>query len=281
MKRIVVGADGSPGSINALRWAGSLAGDQGAEVVAMTGFVPKDSKVDRTVYDELLAQRVSDLDGWCLAADLDATEVRHIVEQGDPRPAILKVAEREHADLVVVGREGASAGPGLLHIGSMAEWLAHRADTTIAVIGGAVNTAVRRVIVGVDGSDGSRAALAWVADLAQHGDIEIVVAAVTDDSVTWAASYDLDERSLLVEDRIRKDWALPLVDRGVPFSVRTSWGGNYADSLLESARHERADVIVAGMRGIGGFPELRIGGVALKVLHRADRPVVLVPPDRR
>lgn len=281
MKRIVVGADGSPGSINALRWAGSLAGDQGAEVVAMTGFVPKESKVDRPSYDELLAQRVSDLDGWCRAADLDATAVRHIVEQGDPRPAILKVAEREHADLVVVGREGASAGPGLLHIGSMAEWLAHRADTTIAVIGGAVNTAVRRVIVGVDGSDGSRAALAWAADLAQHGDIEIVVAAVTDDSVTWAASYDVDERSLLVEDRIRKDWALPLVDRGVPFSVRTSWGGNYADSLLESARHERADVVVVGMRGIGGFPELRIGGVALKVLHRADRPVVLVPPDRR
>jgi nucleotide-binding universal stress UspA family protein len=281
MKRIVVGADGSPGSMNALRWAGTLAAEQGAEVIVMTGFVPKDSDPRGTHSGASLAEQASELDKWCRNVDFGETPVRPMVMRGDPRPEILGVAAAEHADLIVVGREGASAGPGLLHIGSMAEWLAHHADQAVAVVGGAVNTSVRRAIVGVDGSDGSRAALVWVADLAQHSDIEIVVAAVTGDSVTWAASGDFDEWSVLVEDRIRTDWALPLAKREVPFSVYTSRGTNSADSLLEAARHERADIVVVGMRGIGGFPKLRIGGVALKVLHRADRPVVLVPPEHR
>ena len=281
MERIVVGADGSPGSCNALRWAGHLAAEHGAELVVMTGIIPRNSEVGPRRHEALLAQRTSELDEWCRVAELDEVKVRRAVMTGDPRPKILEVAADEHADLIVVGRDGASAGPGLLHIGSMAEWLAHHADHPVAVVGGAVNTSVRRALVGVDGSAGSQGALAWVAELAQHADIEIVVAAVTGDSVTWAASSDFDEWSVLVEDRIRTDWALTLTEREIPFTVHTARGMNSADSLLAAARHERADIVVVGMRGIGGFSGLRIGGVALKVLHRADRPVVLVPPEHR
>ena len=38
MKRVLVGADGSPGAANALRWALQLASRHGAEVIVMTGF---------------------------------------------------------------------------------------------------------------------------------------------------------------------------------------------------------------------------------------------------
>ena len=38
--RIVVGADGSAGSANAMRWAARIAARHEAEVVVMTGFVP-------------------------------------------------------------------------------------------------------------------------------------------------------------------------------------------------------------------------------------------------
>ena len=280
MKRIVVGVDGSPGSINALRWAGNLAVGRGIEIVAMTGLVA-DGARDSPSEEELFDRRTSDLNEWCRDAQLDDAGVRRLVTHGDPRPAILQVAANEDADTIVVGREGASTGPGLLHIGSTAEWLAHHAEQTLAVVGGAVNTSVHRVIVGVDGSAGSESALAWVADLARHGDIEIIVASVTDDSVTWAASSDQEVWRNLVEQRVRTDWAHSLTAEGVPFRVSASWGANSADSLLEAARHERADVVVVGMRGLGGFPGLRIGGVAMKVLHRADRPVVLVPPGQR
>lgn len=281
MKRIVVAMDGSPCSINALRWAGSLADECGAEMIAMAGLVPKDSATSSSRFEELRDAHMNKLVEWCDAADIGEADVRSLVVNGDPRPAVLQVASDEHADLIVIGRVGSSAGPGLLHIGSMAEWLAHHADRVVAVVGGAVNTSIRRVIVGVDGSDGSQAALDWVADLAQHCEIEIVVTAVTDDSVTWAAPPDSAERRALVEDRVRTDWARRLTKRNVPFRVNSPWGTNHADALLEAACDERADLVVVGMRGIGGFTGLRIGGVALKVLHRTDRPLVLVPPERR
>jgi nucleotide-binding universal stress UspA family protein len=40
----------------------------------------------------------------------------------------------------------------------------------------------------------------------------------------------------------------------------------------------RADLLVIGTRGAGRFSGVRIGGVAMKVLHQASLPVVLVPP---
>jgi nucleotide-binding universal stress UspA family protein len=55
-------------------------------------------------------------------------------------------------------------------------------------------------------------------------------------------------------------------------------GTNAADALLEAARQQRSDLVVVGARGLGGVTGLRIGGVALRTLHEADRSVVLVPP---
>lgn len=278
MERIVVGADGSPGSRNALRWAGNLAAAHNAEVVVMTGFVPVDSELRPGRVETLVAEEERRLATWSEAARVDDVVVRAVVTQGDPRQGILQVAEAEDADLIVVGREGTSAGPGLLHIGSMAEWLAHHADRTVAIVGGAVNTTTRSLMLCLDGSPGSSAATAWAADLAQHAEVEIVAASVDERVADWTASTSPDDWRRVAEDRIRTDWASALTEKGLDFSVLALRGANPADTLLQAARNERTDIIVVGMRGLGGFTELRIGGVALKVLHRADRPVILVPP---
>lgn len=278
LERIVIGADGSRGSANALRWAGQLASEHGAEITVMTAFVPTDSEMRPGRWETLQAEQQKLLDVWSQAARVDDVVVRTVVERGDPRPTVLKVAERENADLIVVGREGTSTGPGLLHIGSMAEWLAHHADRPVAIVGGAVNEITRSVMLGVDGSDGSSTALAWVAELARRAKIRIVAATVDERLVEWTASSSPENWRREAEERIRTEWASVLTENGVDFSVLALHGANAADALLQAARDERTDIIVVGMRGVGGFSELRIGGVALKVLHRADRPVVLVPP---
>ncbi|MFN3215793.1 MAG: universal stress protein [Acidimicrobiales bacterium] len=74
------------------------------------------------------------------------------------------------------------------------------------------------------------------------------------------------------------DHAAELASAGIDFHALALRGSNVADALLQAAADERADLVVVGTRGLGGFTGLRIGGVALKVLHRTDRPVVLVPP---
>lgn len=278
MKRIVVGADGSAGSGNAMRWASRLAWVHGAEVVVMTGFVPTDSELRPGRYEALQARAEEDLERWSGAARLGEVPVRTIVERGDARPAILDVAQREEADLIVIGRAGRSAGPGLLHIGSLAEWLAHNSDRPVAIVGGAVNTMTRSALVGVDGSPGSRAGLAWVVDLAQRTELDVVVAHVSEPVAEWSMADSPENWRRGVEKLIHEDYAGDLGEAGVQYAALALSGSNVADALLRAAQDERTDIIVVGMRGLGGFTQLRIGGVALKVLHRSDRPVVLVPP---
>ena len=279
MKRIVVGADGSAGAANAIRWAAHLAELHQAELVVMTGFVPTDSELPPRRVEALLTERQRQLETWCDTARIGDVQVRTVVERGDPRQGILRVADREQADLVVVGRIGRSAGPGLLHFGSVAEWLAHNSPVPVAVVGGAVSIPVRSVLVGADGSPGSRAALLWVRALAEVADERIVVASVDQQYPEGTPATSPENWRTGLEDRIRADLASDLTSAGVDFDAVALHGANAADALLQAAKDERTDIVLVGARGLGGFTGLRIGGVALKTLHRSDRPVVLIPAD--
>ncbi|HSL57613.1 MAG TPA: universal stress protein [Acidimicrobiales bacterium] len=278
MKRIIVGTDGSPGAANALRWAARLASRHGAEVVVMTGFVPVDSELRPPRIEVLLAEQETRLETWSEPARLGELRVRTVVERGDPRPAILAVAEREDADLVVVGRVGDSAGPGVLHLGSMAEWLAHHADRPVAVVGGQVDLSTRTALVAVDGSAGSRAAVRWVLAMRGDADMQVTAASVERVPLEWTPADSPQNWRRDLERRILDDYASELVDAGLEINALARNGADVAGALLQAAKDERSDLVVVGTRGLGGFTGLRVGGVSLKTLHRADRPVVLVPP---
>lgn len=278
MEHIVVGTDGSTGAANAMRWASQLASGQGAEVIVMTGFKPTDSELPPTRLATLVARQEQELASWSEAAQLGDVQVRTIVEHDDARPGILAVAEREHADLIVIGRVGRSAGPGLLHIGSMAEWLAHHVDRPVAIVGDDASPTTRNVLVGVDGSDGSRAAVDWVRDLVANSGMRVVAASVEEPSVEWANDDNPENWRRHLERRIRDDYAVDLIESDVQLEVIALRGTNVADALLRAAQEQQSDLIVVGARGLGGFTGLRIGGVALRTLHLADRPIVIVPP---
>jgi nucleotide-binding universal stress UspA family protein len=55
------------------------------------------------------------------------------VERGDPRDAIVRVAEREHADLVIVGSHGRTGLPKLL-MGSVASYVVTHAPCPVLVV---------------------------------------------------------------------------------------------------------------------------------------------------
>lgn len=279
MKHILVGADGSTGAANAMRWASQIAARQGAEVIVTTGFEPVDSELRPGRLETLLARQEQELASWIEAAHLADVPVRMIVEHGDPRSTIVAVADREDADMIVVGRVGGSAGPGLLRVGSLAEWLAHHVARPVAVIGDSPDPTTRNVLVGVDGSDGSRAAIAWIRDLgANSSDLRVVAASVEEPSLEWLPGDYPEDRRQDLERLIRDDYAAELVDTDVELDVVALLGTNAADALLQAAQEQQSDLVVVGARGLGGLTGLRIGGVALRTLHEADRSVVLVPP---
>jgi nucleotide-binding universal stress UspA family protein len=281
MKRILVGVDGSDSAANAMRWAADLATHTAAELVVMNGFGPTEGELDPCRFEALYAQRVARLESWSRSAISDQLEVSTVVEPGDPRPGILAVAKSTRADMIVVGRIGRSTGPGRFHLGSFAEWLAHHTEVPVAIIGGETSPSVQSVLVGVDGSAGSRAAVAWIRDTLARPELSVVAASVHQPILEWTPAGSDDNWRRDLERDIRKDFAAELIAAGIEVAASALSGSNTARLLLRAAGGAASDLIVVGARGLGGFTGLRVGGVALKILHDADRPVVLVPSTVR
>lgn len=277
MRSVVVGTDGSPSGQDAVRWAADLAWAQGAELTVMTALVPVESELPPHVAERLLDRAAEQLTTWSEPARRPGLDVRNVVERGDPRQAILAVADRADADVVIVGRVGSSSGPGVLHLSSVPEYLAHHCDRPLAVIGGDVNSGINRVVVGADGSENGLAAARWVAGAASGTSAHIVVAFVQHpaDGPHGDSSPEREE----LRQRTLEGPTRVLEEAGVEAESRALISTSPAEGLLGEARRERADLVVVGMRGLGGFLGLRVGRVALRTLHEADVPVVLVPPD--
>ena len=58
--------------------------------------------------------------------------------------------------------------------------------------------------------------------------------------------------------------------------IRDTVFGHAAREIIEDAREHQADVIVMGSRGRGDLAGLVLGSTAHKVIHLADRPVLVV-----
>lgn len=277
LQRMVVGVDGSAAAAAALSWAGPVAANAEAEIIAVNAFVPPSSELTPDYHDRLHTERNELLGAaWTKPARDAGASVRTILRDGDPRDVIMGVAEAEEADLVVLGRTGEGGGPGFLHLGSVVEHAAHHIDRPLAVIPSAASGPIERIIVGVDGSPGSSQAVTWCTELARSCGATVVAVAVREPYLEWTPSSSPDNWRRDVERQI-EEWTAPIVAAGIEVDHVAQRDLHPADGLLGVASARDGDVLVVGTRGLGGFSGLRAGGVAMKVLHRASIPVVLVP----
>jgi nucleotide-binding universal stress UspA family protein len=144
----------------------------------------------------------------------------------------------------------------------------------------------RRIVVGVDGSEGSQRALEWCVDLAQDIDVEVIAVHsintpiyATAAAAMPVAAYDDAAARERVRDEFELHWCGLLDSMGVKYRTEVT-DGNPAQSLMAIADGEHADMIVVGARGRGGFRELLLGSTSHHVAHHANQPVVIVPPIR-
>jgi nucleotide-binding universal stress UspA family protein len=149
------------------------------------------------------------------------------------------------------------------------------------------DTSINRILVGVDGSEGSCAALSWASRLAEAAGAEVVVVHVIE-----PPEYDLRAlglpRAILNEadwrEAVRKEmegtWCRALVASGVRHRTRIE-EGRPGPLLAAIAHEEHADLLVTGSRGLRGFAELIQGSVSAYVTHHARCPVAVVPTRRQ
>lgn len=281
MERIVVGMDGSEGARSALVWAAEIARATGAAVIAVNAHMPGQSEMRPGYLERLRDQRASELERWC-GDLLDGLKSSLEVVDGDPRDVLPAALEQHRADLLVVASAGhRSKGPGFLHVGSVVEYLAHHLEHPMAVITPGSEPPIRTIVIGIDGSDHGRSAIGWTALLAGATGARVVALSVCEPDHPIASPGCDEDWQRAVERLLSQKWAAPLAALGDRFSVVVSESSAVADTLVGAAADNEADLVVVGARGLGGVTGLRIGGTALAVLHRAERPVVLVPRDPR
>jgi nucleotide-binding universal stress UspA family protein len=143
------------------------------------------------------------------------------------------------------------------------------------------------IVVGVDGSDCSRAALEFALDEAVLRGAAVCVVAALPEADYWAASYGmspalLDELTAELEKMARGMVDAAVRERGgavadVPVQVRAIPGGP-GRVLVDQSRD--TDMLVVGHRGRGGFRSAVLGSVGLQCVLNASVPVTVVRPAR-
>ena len=132
--RILAAVDFSEPSRTALNFAGRLTRQSGAELHVMYAEDPLLAAAARTRGVNLAAESREELRTFAAGTrPAPDGEVRYHVMTGEPVDAVLDVAHREHADVIVLGARGISGAERLV-FGSTAEGLLRRADLPVIVV---------------------------------------------------------------------------------------------------------------------------------------------------
>ena len=141
MKSIVVGTDGSQTASHALREAADLARATGACLHIVSAYerasgvhVQGEDPPERLSWmvgpD---AQVDSVLDNAAGELHTEGMEVQQHARRGDPADALLKVAEEQDADLIVVGNKGMTGAKRFL-LGSVPNKISHHARCSVLIV---------------------------------------------------------------------------------------------------------------------------------------------------
>jgi nucleotide-binding universal stress UspA family protein len=134
------------------------------------------------------------------------------------------------------------------------------------------------IVVGHDGSDGARRALAVAIDLARTSSGARIVLAYIEQEIIGKGGAPMPVTADEIEADIRRE-AAELSSEGLHVAVHVHRAvlGGPAPAIVHIAHEASADLIVVGTRGRSMLPALLVGGTAQRLLHVSDLPVLAVP----
>lgn len=155
---------------------------------------------------------------------------------------------------------------------------------------------MKRIVVGIDGSENAARALTWAADEAALHGAALEVVYVYEHHPSWmsyaysegmsAAQVDALRKSIETSAKEAEQHAHAVVDRvigdatiadGVKTEPIVVEGSRPAEELVRLSKD--ADLLVVGSRGRGGFTGLLLGSVSQQCATHAECPVVIIRPE--
>jgi nucleotide-binding universal stress UspA family protein len=241
-------------------------------------------------------QRLRDEIARRLARAVPALPIEVVVSAhgGDPGARLAHLAERERADLVVVGSHQRGAVERLFS-GSVALDLLRDAATNVLVVPGAAAApvsqlppAVRRVLAATDLSPVGNRAVAYALAVAPR-DGEVIVVHVLSPNLLRDGQYGrpsyadfaAEHRAVLEERRAELNALLPSDAGGRTVRIEIVESDRADRALLETIEREAPDMVCVGTLGRTGVGAAVLGSTAQALVRGCRRPLLLVQPQDR
>ncbi|AII08926.1 nucleotide-binding universal stress UspA family protein [Rhodococcus wratislaviensis] len=292
IKPIVVGVDGSESASAAVAWAARAAAALSlplhiVTVVHIPAFYYTEPYLAESFKEELEDTAKSRLGSARVHAKQTVDEALDITtEQHEGKVSQTLIELSANAHMVVLGSRGHGEFTGLL-VGSTTSAVAAHGHCPLVVVRGRTMDGQPPtegpIVVGVDGSESSKAAVEVAFEQAAARGASLVAVNVWSDvsvqpslgaspedplwsSIQTGEEVVLSERLAGYQERYPDVTVERVVARDRPVRV-----------LSEFA--EKAQLIVVGSRGRGGFKGMLLGSTSNALLHTADCPVMIVRPE--
>jgi nucleotide-binding universal stress UspA family protein len=272
----VVGVDGSDSALDAVAWAAQEARERHAPLRIVHAYVwpllhmPRGFRMGpggglHAYTERLLEEARRTAREAAPGVEVDVCAITRF-------PLPLLVEESRNAAYVVVGSSHKGPVSGAL-VGSVGVGLVAHAYSPVAVVrGGALpERSHSRVVVGVDGSPSSCAAMRLAVDIAAHRHRQVLAVHVVRGGPARAGSTDPACGVRWMEEALtgwrRRYPTLPIEERIL--------SGRPSDVLADLS--DQAAVVVVGTRGRGVLAGLLHGSVSQALMRHARCPVLVVP----
>jgi nucleotide-binding universal stress UspA family protein len=217
--------------------------------------------------------------------------VSYEADADSPAWALIRKADHWKPDLIIMGARGHSVFGGRLILGSISQRVLYEARCSVRIARGSQKNPDKpvRLLIGVDNSADSRAAVDAVCKRRWTKGAEVALLAVVDTVMAITPEHSDQSAMKWIEVADEKNWdqvreifessAEKLRSAGLHAEVLIR-RGNPTDQILEEADTWGADCIFVGAKGTRGIDRLLLGSVSSAVSARAHCSVEVVRPNK-
>ena len=278
-KKILIAYDGSDSAKAALAIAADLANRDNCWIKVLAVVPAYDGDLDLIGVSNI--KDTIEGPGQKLLAEAKKLAQEHNVhiltnlEQGEPFERIVRVAQDEKCDLIVMGRSGVSHLARELMGGVTARVIGHT-DKQVLIVPENARFDLSNILVAADGSPNSESALDLAYDLARENGSKLTAVKVVQTDEEMMALAPEHIRQMVENSREYLDRLEEKCDHdGLRLNTFVREGEPH-DQITKLADDLNASLIVMGTHGRKGLNRLLMGSVTERTIGYANCPVLVI-----